>query len=90
MNYNRSMQNSKHSSEVEDLSSIIQLQQEFVMADMDLKSLMTLICHKTMAEDELENQIGLRLNIHTSLSGISVKTNEKGRSVESDLHLHQS
>ena len=83
---------------IQELSTIIELQQSVATSTLNLPMLMNMICEKTQilaqasgavveitdgdemvykaSAGTLKNSLGLRLNIHTSLSGLCVRTNE--------------
>lgn len=85
-------------SRIEELSTIIELQQSVATSTLSLPLLMNMICEKTQilaqasgavveiadgdemvykaSAGSLKNSLGMRLNIHTSLSGMSVRMNE--------------
>ncbi len=85
-------------SRIEELSTIIELQQSVATSTLNLPLLMNMICEKTQilaqasgavveiadgdemvykaSAGSLKNSLGMRLNIHTSLSGMSVRMNE--------------
>lgn len=92
------MVNSPNAHLIQDLESIIDIQQQVVTSTLHFDELMQLICERTqelthasaavveIVEGEemvyrsvsgtAQHSLGVRLNIHTSLSGLSVKTNE--------------